>query len=284
MVVPRLLLYADLERLLRAARASWSDIAGLLGVLRRERVPLVLCSNQTRAQLEALRQQFDLRAPFISENGGAVFVPAGCLPAAVAGARRRRAYELVEFGRPYAQVVAALESAAARVGVDVIGFDSMSVEQVALDCDVPIPEARLARLREYEEVFHVVSWTPGARDRLARELERSQLWCRYDGRFDRVSGAVDAGEAVDALSAIYRRAFGFVLTVGIGSDMNDVAMLRRVDIAIAAPDDSGAAARSLLREVPTAIVPPHAGPAGWLSAVDHVLRRVLDGAQRVCVM
>ena len=66
-------------------------------------------------------------------------------------------YGVVEFGKPYAEVVALLHRAADRLGIKVVGFSDLSVEDVAIDCDPPLLQARLAGLRKYNEPFRVVN-------------------------------------------------------------------------------------------------------------------------------
>ena len=62
---------------------------------------------------------------------------------------------MIQFGRPNAEVVTALHHLAGRLGVSVLGFSDMSVAEVALDYEVPLLQARLAKLRDYSELFRV---------------------------------------------------------------------------------------------------------------------------------
>jgi predicted mannosyl-3-phosphoglycerate phosphatase (HAD superfamily) len=91
-------------------------------------------------------------------------------------------YGVVEFGKPYAEVVALLHRAADRLGIEVVGFSDMSVEDVAIDCDLPLLQARLAKLREYNEPFRVVNGKSGVLPRLSRALRAAGLDCISRGR------------------------------------------------------------------------------------------------------
>ena len=50
-----------------------------LDALREARVPLVLCSSKTRAEMEPLAVAIGAPGPLVVENGGAVVAPGGAL-------------------------------------------------------------------------------------------------------------------------------------------------------------------------------------------------------------
>src|SRR6185503_14509293 len=63
-----------------------------------ERVPIVLCSSRTRAEVEAIQQRLGIRHPFVCERGAAAFVPAGYFDFSIAGSRDVAGYHALEFG------------------------------------------------------------------------------------------------------------------------------------------------------------------------------------------
>src|SRR5438552_1168427 len=85
--------------------SSLRHASGAIAALARERIPLVLCSGKTRAEIEVLHQTLGIRHPFISETGAALFVPGGYFDFAIPDARDVAGYQLVEFGKPHAEVV-----------------------------------------------------------------------------------------------------------------------------------------------------------------------------------
>ena len=46
-----------------------------LDLISSKKIPLILCSSKTRAEMTGIRQQLKLEDPFIVENGGAVYIP-----------------------------------------------------------------------------------------------------------------------------------------------------------------------------------------------------------------
>ena len=210
--------------------------SGLLEVLARERVPVVSCSGRTRAEVELIGQELALEGPFVTEHGSGVFIPRGYFGPRP-GARHVAGYEVIEFGWPYAEVVGLLGRTAHRLRIATIGFADMSVEEVALDCGISLMQARLAKLREYAEPFHLVNEAPAARRRLLSALAAVGLECTSSGRYDYASGTADRSASIRVLISLYHQVSGPVLTVGIGKGLHDLPMLRYVDVQLITTDD-----------------------------------------------
>jgi mannosyl-3-phosphoglycerate phosphatase len=234
-------------------------------VLADHNIPLVLCSSRTRAELEIIQQEFRFRHPFISENGGAVYLPRGYFSpssdsADVSG------YDVIPFGGSHQHVVDTLRRTAEAQGIEVRGFNGMSVQEVANECGLTLAEARLAQLREFGEPFRILSSDPAVHSRLINALRRAGLRCVNGGGFHHVSSGADVRRSVQALRSLYRQRFGRVLTVGVSAGLTDPSLLGVVDIPIVVPDSEVDLAR-VLRKVPTARVTNATGSAGWDEAI-----------------
>ena len=233
----RLVVFADIDGVLgdQHGGAFFADAAATLKPLRRDDVPLVLCSRRTRAEIEAIQQRIGIRHPFVCEGGGAVFIPGDYFGFNVSGVRDLAGYHAVEYGRPYAEVVEILHRTADRLGIDIIGFSDMSVEEVARDCHVPLLEARLAKLLEYGERFRVLDSNESTRSRLVRGLNATRLRCVTGRRYDYVGAPVDTSTGVTLLCRLYQYADEGVFTVGIGGRIADdtlpPALDRRVTVS-----------------------------------------------------
>jgi len=246
-----------------------------LRLLADHEVPIVLCSSRTRAELELVQHEFHFRHPFISENGAAVYVPRGYFsssnPAEVSG------YDVIAFGGPHQQVVEALRRTAETTGIEVRGFNGMSVQEVADECGLSLAEARLAQLREYGEPFRILTSDPALHSRLRNALRRAGLRCVDGGTFHHVSSGADMRRSVRKVTSFYRQRCGDVLTIGISAGLTDPSLLREVDIPIIVRSPQVDVAR-VLRKVPMARVTNRAGSLGWdeaiLSAVEPELQKV----------
>jgi mannosyl-3-phosphoglycerate phosphatase len=252
---------------------SYSAAEAALGRLQQSGIPLVLCSSRTRAELERLRADIQVSDPFIAENGGAIFVPVDTFPFQPPGAVRRGAYDIIEIGRPHSQVLRLLLSTAARVGVDITTFSDMSVQRVATECGLSLADARLAKLREYDEPFQLVEPNETARAKLLRSLGSAGLRCANGGRYDHVTLGTDKGVAVGLLRRLYSRACGNVTLVGLGAGRNDTELLRGVDVPLVVRSSDAETTEGLLQSVRRARASAAEGPAGWSES----LLTLLDG-------
>jgi len=217
-----MLVFADADRVLTHPSApACLEAARVLRRLEHERVPLVLCASKTRAEIQQLQQDLGVRHPFVCESGGAAFIPAGYFRFEVPSARSVSGYQVVEFGRPYGEIVPILQRITRRQRIAVVGFNELSVEEVASECELPLLQARLAKLREYSERFRILDPSETVRQRLFRSLEAVHLRCVAGDRYDLVGAGIDAGLAVGLLRALYARALGPVVSLGPGDVWGD---------------------------------------------------------------
>jgi len=189
--------------------------------LRRQGVPVVFVTSKTRAETEYWRARLDNFCPFVVENGGAAYVPAGSIP----GAPVR-----IEFGERREGLIAVLREASAQSGCPVRGFHSMSAAEIAEQCELPLELAELAGRREYDEPFEILD---AGRERalLAAIESLGKRWTR-GGRFYHITGANDKGVAVRALIGYYRKVHPDVRFFGFGDSPNDAPFLDAVDDAV----------------------------------------------------
>jgi mannosyl-3-phosphoglycerate phosphatase family protein len=233
-----IVVFSDVDGVLRRPQVhSCTEAARALQPLRREDVPLVLCSSHTRAEIEWIQQELGIHHPFVCESDGAAFIPAAYFPFAVPGARDLAGRQAVEFGRPYAEVARTLHRTAERLRIKIVGFGEMSVEEVARGCHLPLLQARLAKLREYGERFRILDPDDTARSRLFSALKAAHLRCTAGERYDQVGAPVDNGAGVNVLLTLYNRAYGPALTVGLVDGLADDKVLQFVNRRVTVPDD-----------------------------------------------
>lgn len=274
MTGPRfLVVFTDLDgTLLDHSTYSFEAARQALERLSEDGVPVVLCSSKTRAEIERLRSQLGLAHPFISENGGALFVPDGYFPFPIEAPRRWPSFQAIEFGRPYHELVSALHSGAESLRIPVIGFSDLTVEDVARLCGLSLLQARLAKFREYDEPFRILDSSPSARSRLLRALHRQGLRCTRSSRFDHLTGQTDKGVAVARLRGLYDRAAGErVVAIGLGDSPSDLPLLRAVDLPIIVQNDEAEASGRLLQKIPTARLTSAHGASGWTEGIDATI-------------
>ncbi len=267
---PGLFIVTDLDgTMLDTSTYSAARARPVIERLGRLGIPLVPCTSKSRPEIDALMARLGLSGPFICENGGAVYVPTTDVDAypASGGSGVRR----IALGYSYDVVVATLRDTAARSGVPIRGFADMSVAEVARECGLPVLDAQLAKLREFDEPFRILSPDPDACRRLLRALRRAGLGVLQGGRFYHAVGGTDKGAAVEALRRLVARRRPALLA-GLGDAPNDAAMLRAVDVPVIIRSGDDTLTAWLRDRVPGAVVTDEPGPAGWA----HEVSRLLD--------
>jgi len=185
-------------------------------------VPLIFCSSKTRAEIEALRNKCRNSHPFISENGGGVFIPEDYFPFPIQGSIRKGGYWVIRLGNGYAELVKALREASATTGVPVRGFNDMTVEEVALECNFSKAEAQLAKQREFDEPFYLLAQEAEAERRICKAIEELGYHCTRGSRFFHILGKSDKGRAVSLLNSFFRKINNSLITLSLGDSLNDL--------------------------------------------------------------
>ena len=225
-----LVVFSDLDgTLLDSQTYSFDEARPALERLRRSGVPLVLVTSKTRAETEFWRWQMENGHPFVVENGGALFIPRTYFKVAAQDAQNRGSYLAFELGDPYADLLEILQQAAAASACRIRGFHQMSDEEVARETGLSAGQARLARLREYDEPFLLLEGDAAA---LEREIEARGKRSTRGGRFHHILGANDKGAAVAKAIELYRKEFGEIKTLGLGDAPNDEPFLQLMDQAV----------------------------------------------------
>ena len=254
-------IFTDLDgSLLHARTYSFKDALPALRLIQERRVPLILCSSKTRAEIEVYRERLNNRDPFISENGGGIFIPAGYFSVPVGGGLLND-YTRISLGTPYHEIRRHVVNLRERMKVQVKGFGDMSVEEIARLTGLGRGEAALAKEREFDEpiVF------PGdADEEFLAAVEKAGLrWTR--GRFFHILGNSDKGKAVKILKRYYESEYGRIMTMGLGDGFNDLPLLREVDHPVLIPREEGGYDPRV--DFPQLTKAKKSGPAGWNEAV-----------------
>ncbi len=262
------IVFTDLDgTLLDRATYSWEAVRPALACLRAHAVTWVMVTSKTRAEVEHWRRVLGNVHPFVVENGGAIFVPRRHFNGTIPGAVRRDGYEVIEQGKPYAEVALRLAVAARASGCRLRAFHEMTAREVAAVCQLPLDLAVLAKQREYDEPFQFID-AERASDLEAAILTQG-LQCVRGGRFHHVCGHHDKAVAMRQLLTLFRHLHGQVVTIGLGDSFNDAAFLQSVDVPVIVRSRD---ANSLLQRVPNALVTDREGPEGWNEAISDIFR------------
>ena len=269
MLPARHLIFTDLDgTLLDHHTYSWDAAEEALAEIKRRRVPLIFVTSKTRAETEVLRRKLDHAHPFVTENGGGIFIPHGYFHLRIEGAEKVGRYHCRALARPYPEAIAALEKLATEARVGVVGFHQMSAREIAQNTGLSVQQAKLARQREFNEPFFFTGAGEQNAEKFMQAAKRRGLEVTRGGRFWHLATGGDKGRAVRYLTKLYDRAAHRRLrSVGLGDSLNDLSLLAAVDQAVLLPQPDGSFNREVLAKltrVSRGIAP---GPAGWNQAV-----------------
>lgn len=273
MLPSSLVILTDLDdTLLDPHNYSWAAAEEALAEIARRRVPLVFVTSKTRAEVEELRRKMGSADPFITENGGGIYVPHGYFREVPAGAEKAGHYHVVALARPYAEVLERLSEIADETSVSIAGFHQMSAREIAHNTGLTRRQAELARQREFDEPFFFAGETPEGVAAFQKAAEARRLQLTRGGRFWHASAGSDKGRAVRKLIELFRKdRRSRVRSVSLGDAQNDLPMLAATDEAVLLPQANGEYEPEVVARLPRVARGVSPGPEGWNEAVLKIL-------------
>ncbi|MGC9515020.1 mannosyl-3-phosphoglycerate phosphatase [Methanocrinis sp.] len=235
--------------------------------IREEEIPLVVCTSKTRAEIEKFREELGISDPFISENGGAIFIPRGYFEVPFPSNKQLGEYLVIEQGTAYPILREVLKEVERETKTEIEGFGDMTAQKIAEDSGLDLESAELSKMREYDEPFKVIGDGEGA-EAVLEEIKKRGLSCTRGGRYLHIMGKNDKGRAVSTLTEIFRRELGEVTTIGVGDSQNDLPMLESVDLPVLVQKPDGSYEPVDLEVKRSEGV----GPVGWNRALMEILR------------
>ncbi len=261
------IIITDLDgTLLHPLTYSFEEAWPAIERIKAKKIPLILCSSKTRAEIEAYRKRLGNKDPFVSENGGGVFIPEGYFPFPVEGGLRN-GYRVITLGRPYSEVRKVFGEIQDRTGIKARGFGDMDAVDVARLTGMELSDAEMAKERDFDEPF-VLEEAESRAGSFLSAIEAAGLhWTQ--GRFYHILGDHDKGKAVWILKGYYERAHGDVKTIGLGDSFNDFPLLQSVDYPVLVRKEDGSYEERI--SLPHLIHAEGIGPAGWNEAVIRLI-------------
>jgi mannosyl-3-phosphoglycerate phosphatase family protein len=265
--------FSDLDgTLLDYYTYSFDDARPALALLAGRRIPLVLCSSKTRAEIEYYRERMDNHHPFISENGGGIFIPKGyfhfAIHAGECSVREEGDYTVMRLGAHYVQLRETIASLK-REGFRIKGFGDMTAEEIAAVAGLGIAEAKMSKMRDFDEPF--LFQGDGEEQKKLLDAIRGKGLNHTRGRFFHLLGNSNKGKAVSILTTLYKKAYGNITTVALGDNPNDLPMLERVDIPVIVQKHDGSYDPGIY--LPRFLKAEGIGPRGWNSIVEKILSK-----------
>jgi mannosyl-3-phosphoglycerate phosphatase len=262
----QIIIFTDLDGTLLDESYSFAAAQPALREIAEQAIPLVLCSSKTRKEIEHYRNKLGNSHPFISENGGGIFIPEGYFPDETVlegfSPCAEDGYRVIRLGTSYHELrkaVVALRAA----GFPITGFGDLSTDELVQQTGLPTDEALLCKERDFDEPF-LFRGDEREQEALFRSIRDKGLFTTQ-GVYFHLLGDNDKGKAVKILTEIFRDRYGSIRTVALGDSPNDLPMLENVDFPVAVQRPDGHHHPSL--SLPNLYKVEGAGPRGWNSAM-----------------
>lgn len=268
-------IFTDLDGTLLDGKYSFDSALPVIRRIKGESVPLIPVTSKTRAEVERVRELLGVCDPFITENGGGVFIPDGAFPFPVKG-EAAGGMRIIRLGTSYEELKAALAWIREKTGFRITGFADLTPEEIAERTGLPLADAHLSKEREFDEPFFLES---GSVEEI-KLLAESRGLTLTRGKILHLTGDNDKGRAVETLKALYRSLYGKAVFVGLGDRQNDIPLLKNVDYPVLIRGEDGS--YEPVEGVPNLIKADGAGPVGWAKALTGILDTIKASEGYTC--
>jgi len=267
----KFVVFTDLDgTLLDHKSCSFRRALPALDVMVRRQIAVVPLSSKTAAQMRYWMKLLSLHGPFVSEDGGGIFIPESYFPGSIPGAVKENSELRISLGTGIIEAREGLKKVSSEAGVAVTGFGDLKEDEVLELTGLKAAELEASMAREYDEPFLLVDNDSAA---LLFEVAQKNGFSvvRGDGIFH-ISRGCDKGRAVEILTELFRRLYPEAVTIGIGDCANDISLLHSVDHAYLVMRHDGTYDPEVSDESVKKV--GGIGPHGWRMAMEEVFNVV----------
>jgi mannosyl-3-phosphoglycerate phosphatase len=269
-----LIVFSDLDGTLLDSDYSFTEAVPALKIIQENEVPLILCSSKTKAEIVHCRKKLNNTHPFISENGGGIFIHEKYFQFRIQSTGFRVQKEengcVIKLGADYSDLRSALHDLRSE-GFDVTGFGDMSIKEVSALTGLEPADAARAKQRFFDEPF-VFRGAASDEENMKKSIQAKGL-SYTKGEFFHIMGDSDKGRAVDMLKTLFLKQSGEIIAIALGDSVNDIEMLQRADYPVVTQKQDGSYNSEVISRVRGCIKSGGVGPAGWHTAVLKLLNQ-----------
>ncbi|MCR4368648.1 MAG: HAD-IIB family hydrolase [archaeon] len=251
------IVFTDLDgTLLDHNNYSFSNAKPGLAELKKNKIPLIIASSKTRSEIIHWQKKLGITAPFICENGAAIFLPKKYFSFPIPRAKKNLRFDVLAISSGIKKIRTFIKLAC-KTGIAVEGISEMSIAKVMELTGLGRQDAIRAKRREFEEAIIVGR----GRKKFEASAREKGFNLFKGGRFWHIMKGESKGFAVKKLTDLYIKEFGSCTSLGLGDSENDFEMLRSVDCGFLVKKHDGSYSSKKFAHA------KGIGPKGWNSAV-----------------
>ncbi|MDA8480330.1 mannosyl-3-phosphoglycerate phosphatase-related protein [Citrobacter sp. Awk 4] len=261
-----LLIFTDLDgTLLDSHTYEWQPAADWLATLRKHRIPVILCSSKTAAEMLYLQNMLDLQGlPFIAENGAVIQLDTHW--------QTHPDYPRQIAGTPHAEISMVLNKLRDKGRYKFTTFDDVDEQVIAEWTGLNHTQSALTRLHE-ASVSLIWRDSDERMAQFAAKLSELGLQFLHGARFWHVlDTSVGKDLAANWLTGEYQRQWKkHPITLGLGDGPNDAPLLDVMDYAVIVKGLNREGVR-LKADTPQRVYhTQQEGPEGWREGMDYFI-------------
>ena len=246
---------------------SYAACMPTLNKLSANKIPVIFNTSKTYRETIELQHELGITAPFIVENGSAIFFPRQDFPdKPVDNANLRDDYWQVITGESIKSIHRLTGDTLEQVK-GLVRLSQCTAEQASELTGLTQAQAANAISREFSEPLMMEDNQAFDRS-LISMIEQAGLTTLQGGRFLHVLGNSDKGKALKTLVSVYDSP---VKTIALGDSANDAAMLKEADISIVVKSPGN---KPLLQQLTPSTITTSTAPEGWAEGVDYALQQI----------
>jgi len=224
------IIFTDLDGTLLNKKYSYSSASQALTLIKKQKIPLVICTSKTRAEIEYYRKKLRNKEPFISGNGGGIYIPKKYFNFKFRYNKTKGKYYIIELGTELDKLNKFMNKVRKKHNIKFKTFIELSTKQVSKDTGLPLRLTKLARKRDYDLPIKILDKNKSKiMNILKSEAKKSGFNFIQGTRYCHITGKNDKGKAVKILISFYKRKYKNIKSIALGDAANDLPMLKVVN-------------------------------------------------------
>lgn len=236
------IVFTDLDgTLLDLDTYSHEYSASAVEQLQTEGIPVIFCSSKTESEQQALQKELGIVAPFIVENGSAIFIPKEYFKDINVPHEITDQYQVITLGLKASDILHTIEEYRSKFPFSYWGYRDLDLAEICKITGLSASSARKATNREFSETLIKGNFDALEFHHFKLAMELRGISCVHGSKFVTIMGKyANKGKAVKLLHQLYELNWGTKVTsIGIGDSGNDLPMLDAVDTAFLVKKPNG---------------------------------------------